>query len=54
MAQELIESIDRDLDPEVQSAWDTEIAIRVAKVERGEAELIPAADVFAAAQRLTR
>jgi len=31
-----------------------EIAERVAMYERGEARLIPAEDVFAAARRLTR
>lgn len=54
LAQELLESVDRDADPDVQAAWDAEIADRIAKYERGEAKLIPAADVFAAARRLTQ
>ena len=54
LAQELLESVEREADPDVQAAWETEIASRIAKYERGEAKLIPAEDVFAAARRLTR
>ena len=54
LAQELLESVERDADPDVQAAWEAEIADRIAKYERGEAKLIPAAEVFAAARRLAR
>lgn len=54
LAQELLESVERDADPDVQAAWATEIADRIAKYERGEAKLIPAEGVFAAARRLTQ
>lgn len=54
LAQELLESVERDADPEVQAAWEAEIASRIAKYERGEAKLIPAEEVFAAARRLTQ
>jgi putative addiction module component (TIGR02574 family) len=54
LAQELLESVERDADPEVQRAWETEIASRIAKYDRGEAKLIPAEEVFAAARRLTQ
>ena len=54
LAQELLESVERDIDPAVQQAWEAEIASRIAKYERGEAKLIPAAEVFAAARRLTQ
>ena len=53
-AQELLESVERDSDPEVQAAWEAEIASRIATYERGEAKLVPAEDVFAAARRLTK
>ena len=53
-AQELLESVERDSDPEVQAAWEAEIASRIAKYERGEAKLVPAEDVFAAARHLTK
>lgn len=54
LAQELLESVERDADPEVQAAWEVEIADRIAKYERGEARLVPAEEVFATARRLTR
>lgn len=53
LAQELLESVERDSDPDVQAAWETEVANRIASYERGEARLIAAEDVFAAARRLT-
>ncbi len=54
LAQALLASVERDADPDVQAAWEAEIADRIAKYERGDARLIPAAEVFAAARRLTR
>ena len=54
LAQELLESVERDADPGVQAAWEVEFASRIAKYERGQAKLIPAEEVFAAACRLTQ
>lgn len=54
LAQELLESVEREVAPEVQAAWDAEITERIAKYERGEARLIPAEEVFATARRLTQ
>ena len=54
LAQQLMESVERESDPEVQAAWEAEIADRIARYERGEAKLIPAEEVFAAARRLAR
>ena len=54
LAQVLLESVDQEAVPEVQAAWETEIASRLAKYERGEARLIPATEVFEAARRLTQ
>jgi putative addiction module component (TIGR02574 family) len=54
LAQELLESVEQEADPEVEAAWENEIASRIAKYERGEAKLIPAEEVFAAARRLTQ
>ena len=53
LAQELLESVEQEAAPEVQAVWEAEIASRVAKYERGEANPIPATDVFEAARRLT-
>lgn len=54
LAQQLMESVEQESDPDVQEAWESEVASRIAKYERGEAKLIPAEEVFAAARRLTR
>ena len=54
LAQELLESVERDADPDVQAAWEVAIADRIAKYEQGDARLIPADEVFAAARRLTQ
>ena len=54
LAQELLESVERDSDPEVQAAWEAEIASRIVRYERGEATLVAAEEVFAAARRLTK
>lgn len=53
-AQALLEAVERDSDPEVQAAWEAEIASRISRYERGEAKLVPAEEVFAAARNLTR
>jgi putative addiction module component (TIGR02574 family) len=54
LAQHLLESIERESHPEVQAAWEAEIADRIARYERGEAKLIAAEEVLAAARRLAR
>lgn len=54
LAQELLESVERDADPDVEAAWEAQIADRIAKYERGDAKLVPAEEVFAAARRLTQ
>jgi putative addiction module component (TIGR02574 family) len=54
LAQILLESVESETDPEVQAAWEDEVASRIAKYERGEAKLIPSSEVFEAARRLTQ
>ena len=54
LAQELLESVDQEAGPDVQAAWETEIAGRIASYERGEAKLVSAEDVFEEARRLTQ
>ena len=53
LAQELLESVDHESDPQVQAAWDEEILRRIAMYERGEAKLTSAEEVFEAARHLT-
>ena len=54
LAQVLLESVEQEAEPEMEVAWEAEIASRLAKYERGEARLIPATEVFEAARRLTQ
>ena len=54
LAQELVESLQQEVPPDVGTAWDEELRGRVASYERGDVKLIPAEDVFAEARRLTR
>jgi putative addiction module component (TIGR02574 family) len=54
LAQGLLESVERDADPDVEAAWEVEIARRIAECERGEAKLIPAEEVFAEVRRRLR
>lgn len=54
LAHELLESVEREVAPDIQDAWDAEITKRIACYERGEATLIAAEEVFAAARYLTR
>ena len=54
LAQVLLESVEQEAEPEVEAAWEAEIASRLAKYERCEARLIPATEVFEAARRLTQ
>jgi putative addiction module component (TIGR02574 family) len=51
LALSLIESLDGPTDPNVEEAWQQEIESRVRQVERGEAKLIPAEEIFARVRR---
>jgi putative addiction module component (TIGR02574 family) len=51
LALSLIESLDGPADPDVEEAWAPEIERRVRQVEKGEAELRPAEEVFARIRR---
>lgn len=51
LALSLIESLDGPADQDVEEAWAKEIERRVRQVEKGEAKLIPAEDVFARIRR---
>ncbi|MCA3129512.1 MAG: addiction module protein [Rhodocyclaceae bacterium] len=52
-AQELLDPVERDSDRGVKAAREWEIASRIARYERGEARLVSADEVFAAARRIT-
>lgn len=54
LAAELLESVATELDADAQAAWEVEIADRMANYERGQANLVPAQEVFTAARLLTK
>ena len=54
LAEELLESLEVGLDPEVDAAWDEELRKRVAEVEAGVVKLVPADEVFARVRRALR
>lgn len=51
LAEELLASLEGDLEPEVDAAWDEELRKRVAEVESGAVKLVPADEVFARVRR---
>jgi putative addiction module component (TIGR02574 family) len=53
LAEEILASI-HGADEEIDAGWDAEIKRRLAEIENGEAELIPAEEVFARLRRLPK
>lgn len=47
LAEELLESLSGQAEPDIDAAWDAELRRRIAEVESGTAKLIPADEVFA-------
>ena len=47
LAEELLASLEESPSAEVDAAWDAEIQRRIAEVEGGTIELVPAEQVFA-------
>jgi putative addiction module component (TIGR02574 family) len=53
LAEELLASLDTGED-EVDAAWDAEIRKRIAEIENGTVQLVPAADAFAQVRQALR
>ena len=53
LAEEILATV-HETDEEVDAAWDAEIKRRVAEIENGTAELIPAEEVFARLRRMPK
>ena len=51
LAEELLASLEGDLEPEVDAAWDDEIRKRISEIESGAVKLVPADEVFARVRR---
>lgn len=51
LVEELQASLEGQLEPEVEAAWNEELRKRIAEVESGTVKLVPADEVFARARR---
>jgi len=54
LAEELLDSLEGELDVGAEAAWEHEIERRVAEIESGAVTLITSEDVHAEARRLIR
>jgi putative addiction module component (TIGR02574 family) len=52
LAEELLGSLEGELEPEVDAAWDKDLCKRVAEAARGTAKLVPVDEVFARVRRV--
>jgi len=53
-AKLLLDSLDGDVDPDAEDAWSVEIERRLAKIEAGEAKLVPMDEAVARLHRAAR
>ncbi len=53
LAEELLSTV-QETDDDVDAAWEEEITSRIAQIEGGSADLIPAEEVFAEVRRLLK
>jgi hypothetical protein len=53
LAEKLLATV-QVVDEQAEAAWDEEIRLRIAEIDNGTADLIPAADVFAEVRRLLK
>lgn len=53
LAEAMTESLREAMPSDIEAAWEAEIKRRIDAYERGEANLIPAEDVFAKARKIT-
>ena len=52
LAEDLLMTLQSEVDPDVESEWDQEIQRRLTEVENGTAKLVSAEEVFAEARRI--
>lgn len=53
LAEAMTESLREAMPSDIEAAWEAEIKRRIDAYERGEANLIPAEEVFAKARKIT-
>ncbi len=54
LAEELLASLEGELEPDVDAAWDAELIKRISEVDSGAVKLLPADEVFARVRRSLR
>ncbi len=54
LAEELLASLEGELEPDVDAAWDAELLKRISEVDSGAVKLLPADEVFARVRRSLR
>jgi putative addiction module component (TIGR02574 family) len=54
LAEELLASLEGELEPDADAAWDAELMKRIAEVDSGAVTLLPADEVFARVRRSLR
>ena len=52
LAHRLLSSVEPDVDPSAEAAWEEEIASRISEADAGNVKPIPAAEVFARLRRI--
>jgi putative addiction module component (TIGR02574 family) len=52
LAEELLASLEEQVDPDAEAAWELEIGRRVEEIKSGKAKLISAEEVFAETARI--
>lgn len=52
LAHRLLSSIELDPDPDAEAAWEQEITQRITRLDAGEIDTVPAAEVFARLRRI--
>lgn len=52
LAHCLLSSVEPDVDPEAEDAWEQEIVRRITELDAGDVKSIPASEVFARLRRI--
>jgi len=54
LAEQLVQSLDREVDPDVEEAWSAEIERRLARVDAGQSKTVTMSEAVARLQQAAR
>jgi len=54
LAEQLIQSLDREVDPDVEEAWSAEIERRLARIDAGQSKAVTMGEAIARLQQAAR